>query len=149
MLMSQPTKCVLLLSTLIQLSAAVKMEIMKNRHSFIKAAQTETHVQHEVVFAVQQRNIDYLEAEVLERSTPGSPKYQQWMSFEEVGKLTSNQAGAQAIIDYISMLGAEVIPIRTTATQNFSKHKFSYHLSIMSRQHGLHHDMNTSEQLQM
>ena len=63
---------------------------------------------HEVVFAVRQKNTENLEAELLERSTPESPKYQQWMTFDEVGNLTSNPVGAEMIKDWLVLNNATV-----------------------------------------
>lgn len=55
------------------------------------------HLLHEIVFAVNQLNTENLEYELLERSTPDNSKYQQWMTFEEVGRFTSNVYGAEMI----------------------------------------------------
>lgn len=63
---------------------------------------------HEVVFAVRQKNTENLEAELLERSSPESPKYQQWMTFDEVGNFTSNPVGAGVIKDWLVLNNATV-----------------------------------------
>jgi subtilase family serine protease len=63
---------------------------------------------HEVVFAVRQKNTENLEAELIERSTPESPKYQQWMTFDEVGNFTSNPVGAGMIKDWLVLNNATV-----------------------------------------
>eukprot|EP01034_Spumella_vulgaris_P026655 gene26655-33268_t len=44
----------------------------------------------------------------MEMSTPGSPKYQQWMTFQEVGDLTSNPEGAAAIRSWLTASGVSV-----------------------------------------
>lgn len=66
------------------------------------------HLLHEIVFAVNQRNTVNLEYELLERSTPESSKYQQWMTFEEVGDFTSNLYGADMIKDWLKDSNATV-----------------------------------------
>ena len=63
---------------------------------------------HEVVFAVRQKNSEHLEAELLERSTPESPKYQRWMTFDEVGDFTSNPVGAGIIKDWLILNNATI-----------------------------------------
>ena len=63
---------------------------------------------HEVVFAVRQRNTENIEDELIERSTPESPKYQQWLTFEEVGDYTSNTHGATTIKKWLSGSNATV-----------------------------------------
>jgi subtilase family serine protease len=64
---------------------------------------------HEIVFAVRQRNLDKLESELLERSTPGNPKFQQWLTFQEVGDFTSNPSGAAKLKDWLFINNATVI----------------------------------------
>lgn len=56
---------------------------------------------HEVVFAVQQRNLEELERTVLERSTPGTSLYQSWLSYSEVNELVSNEAGANEVTNWL------------------------------------------------
>ena len=63
---------------------------------------------HEVVFAVRQRNTENIEAELIERSTPESSRYQKWMTFEEVGDYTSNLHGAKTIRKWLSESNATV-----------------------------------------
>ena len=67
-----------------------------------------SHLQHEIVFAVNQKNLDILESELLERSTPESPKYQQWMTFDELGDFTSNSYGATKIKNWLHQNNATV-----------------------------------------
>ena len=64
----------------------VRMETMNKRADFIKSSKTPPSNIHEVVIAVKQNNLDLLETMVLERSTPGSALYQQWLTFEEVSR---------------------------------------------------------------
>jgi len=74
-----------------------QMAKMKSRDGFVKLAASDPAAIHELVFAVQQSNLAELEDQVLKRSTPGNPQYQQWMSFNEVGDLTANKAGSAAV----------------------------------------------------
>jgi len=57
---------------------------------FVKMERSDSSTPHEVVIAVPQNNIEYLQEMAIARSTPGNPLYQKWMTFEEVGSLTSN-----------------------------------------------------------
>jgi hypothetical protein len=82
---------------------------MKTRASFVRHTELpDSQLQHEIVFAVKQRNIDVLDGLLMEMSTPNSPKYQQWMTFEEVGDLTSNPIGATAIKEWLTESGVSV-----------------------------------------
>jgi hypothetical protein len=63
----------------------VGMERMVHRlNDFTQHGRAHSSLQHEVVIAVKQRNLDVLEGLLMERSTPGTSTYQQWLSFEEV-----------------------------------------------------------------
>lgn len=81
---------------------------MIRREDFVLKSKADPSIPHEVIFAIKQRNLDVLEAEVLERATPGNAKYLKWMTFEEVGALVSNPESAQAAIDWLSSHGIEV-----------------------------------------
>jgi hypothetical protein len=86
-----------------------KLEEMKSRESFLMHSdKPDSNLPHEIVFAVKQNNIDVLDAMLMERSTPGSPKYQQWMTFTEVGDLTSNPEGSSAIRSWLKDSGVPV-----------------------------------------
>jgi subtilase family serine protease len=62
----------------------------------------------ELIFAVRQNNIRELEQLLLERSTPGSSNYQQWLSFEEVEDMTSNPESAAAVILWLQEEGIDI-----------------------------------------
>lgn len=72
-----------------------------HRETFVQLSEADTSVMHELVFAVQQLNVEILEAMVLERSTPGNPLYRQWMSYEEVGDVVSNPEGYEAVRSWL------------------------------------------------
>jgi subtilase family serine protease len=78
-----------------------KMGVMNHRDDFVAQHEAHADTEHDVVFAVKQLNLQALEQEVTERATPGNAKYQQWMSFNEIGELTTNHAGAQATLDWL------------------------------------------------
>jgi hypothetical protein len=67
-----------------------EMERMKPRSTLTQVARSPSDYVHEVVFALKQNNLDVIEREVLERATPGNVKYQQWMTFDEIGALIKN-----------------------------------------------------------
>lgn len=78
------------------------------RSSFIKTSATDAYVVHEAVFAVTQRNMDLLEAIVLERSTKGNNNLQAWMTYDEIGQLTSNRDSANFVIEWLQDHDVEV-----------------------------------------
>eukprot|EP00608_Synchroma_pusillum_P002961 CAMPEP_0198419158 /NCGR_PEP_ID=MMETSP1452-20131203/14_1 /TAXON_ID=1181717 /ORGANISM="Synchroma pusillum, Strain CCMP3072" /LENGTH=561 /DNA_ID=CAMNT_0044139281 /DNA_START=57 /DNA_END=1742 /DNA_ORIENTATION=- len=58
--------------------------------------------EHEVVIAVQQRNMDQLEAKLLEISDPTNPSYGMWLTYDEVTAMTANLPGTDAVLAYVN-----------------------------------------------
>lgn len=85
-----------------------KMEEMIERPQFTLQTKVQLDVEHEVVIAVKQRNLDQLHDVLMERSSPRSPTYQQWLTFEEVGAMTSNVPAANAVKAWLAESGASV-----------------------------------------
>jgi subtilase family serine protease len=83
--------------------ARKEMERMKQRSTFKQLIRSPSDHVHEVVFALKQNNLDVIEREVLERATPGNTKYQQWMTFDEVGSLIRNDAATQYLTDLLQL----------------------------------------------
>jgi hypothetical protein len=78
------------------------------REDFVKVSKSDGSIKHELVFAVKQRNLRELDEALILRSTPGSPLYQEWMTYEEVGRMTRNPASAAAVRDWLLSNKAEV-----------------------------------------
>jgi hypothetical protein len=89
-------------------SEKAPFESMLFREGFNALSKPLQNTTHELVFAVHQLNIDVLERELLERSTPGSPKYQKWLTFDQVGKLVTNQAAFEAVKTWLTVNNIEV-----------------------------------------
>ena len=64
---------------------------------------------HEVIFAVQQKNMNELTSILYDISDPDSPNYGQHWSKNEVTEFTSNPEGRDAVVSYLSSNGASVI----------------------------------------
>jgi subtilase family serine protease len=86
----------------------VHMESMLPRSSVQRLQSSPKDALHEVVIAIHQNNVDKLEEMVLDRSTPGSPNFQKWMTFEEVGTLISNEPAVAAVTDWLNLNDIEV-----------------------------------------
>ena len=52
---------------------------------------------HQLIFAIPQRNLDVIEKTLLAVSAPDSPQYGEYLSFEEVGRLISNNESLAAV----------------------------------------------------
>jgi len=78
------------------------------RKTFVKNANSAADANHELVFAIKQRNLKELDSLLTERSTPGNPLYQQWLTFAQVGEMTSNIAGAEAVKEWLAQNNIEV-----------------------------------------
>lgn len=93
------------------------------RKDFIKKEASHPDALHKLVFAVRQNNLIEADALLMDRSTPGSSHYQDWLTFEEVGDLTSNRASAKAVLNWLAENGVTVMD--TTA-------RFEYITAIAS-----------------
>jgi subtilase family serine protease len=89
-------------------AGSVLREVMPLREGFLVHSKPAKNTSHEVIFALRQLNLDVLEHELLERATPGTSKYQQWMSFDEVGALISNPTAYDALFSYLSKNDVQV-----------------------------------------
>lgn len=99
----------LLLQMMICMAIGQKHGTMVRRHSFNQMKRAEKTALHEVVFAVRQINLDILEAELLYRSTPGSPLYQKWLSYPEITELVANDESADILLEALrSTVGVEI-----------------------------------------
>lgn len=87
----------------------LKMESMIKREDFVLQSKADSDADHEIVFAIKQKNLDKLESMVLERSTPGNPLYQKWMTFNEVGELVSNPAAFELTTNFLSAHNVKVV----------------------------------------
>lgn len=56
----------------------------------------------EVFISVKQKNLDILEKEVFQRSTPGSPLYGQWLTRDEVEAIKSNPEGGSIVSKWLT-----------------------------------------------
>ena len=64
---------------------------------------------HEVIFAVQQKNMDELTSILYDISDPDSPNYGQHWSKDDVTEFTSNPEGRDAVVLYLNSNGASVV----------------------------------------
>lgn len=79
------------------------------RDNFVKRSKSNADSIHELVFAIHQNNLPALEEELLKRSTPGSPLYQQWLTFDEVGDFTNNEAGAVEVQAWLQRNNVHIV----------------------------------------
>ena len=85
----------------------VHMESMMTRNSITKRIDFKPHSEtvHELTFAIKQNNADKMHDLLMERSMPGQPLYQQWMSNDEVRALTRNSEASEALLAWFSEHG--------------------------------------------
>lgn len=79
------------------------------RATFVKESKATTDEVHALIFAVQQNNLVDLEKTLLQRSTPGSALYQQWLTYDEISAMTVNTAGTEAIVSWLNTHGAKIL----------------------------------------
>jgi hypothetical protein len=78
------------------------MEAHKPRRQFEKKHRADGDTIHEVVIALQQKNIPELEAMVIDRATPGSPNYQKWFKYDEVTEIVKNPEAFGRVSDWLT-----------------------------------------------
>jgi tripeptidyl-peptidase-1 len=78
------------------------------RSDFIQGERSIPDTLHELVFSIKQRNINVAKTELYERSTPGNPKYQKWLSSGEIKELIQNDEGADAVLAWLSSNGLAI-----------------------------------------
>eukprot|EP00981_Chlorochromonas_danica_P001748 scaffold381_cov168-Ochromonas_danica.AAC.1 len=78
-----------------------------------------SHLLHEVIIAIKQKNLDKLEEEVLHRSHPNSSDndyYQHWLSYDEIGQLVRNEEGYGKVKSWIESQDPQEISIIWSST---------------------------------
>lgn len=78
------------------------------RSDFMLEAAAHPDLQHEVVFAISQRNIDILEKTLYEVSDPVSPKYGKYLTRKEIADLTANAESTLKITNHLRVKGAVI-----------------------------------------
>ena len=79
------------------------------RSNFVQASTASSNDMHELIFAIKQQNLPDLDEMLTERSSPNSPMYQQWLTYEEVNRLAVNPSSTKAVQDWLSNNGVEII----------------------------------------
>lgn len=79
------------------------------RDDFTKLGQAIPTVEHEVIFAVKQKNLGKLEKILYEVSDPKSPKYGNHLSRAEVADLTANPEATETVKKFLSEHGVNVV----------------------------------------
>jgi tripeptidyl-peptidase I len=105
-----------LLSVIVAVCAAasskmVHMEtnMFESRDDFTKVGYAEDATEHEVVFAVNQRNLDQLETFFFEVSNPKSAKYGKYMTRGQVANMTANVEGTEFVSKFLTEKGVKVV----------------------------------------
>lgn len=75
------------------------------RYDFIQRERSPQDSLHELIFCVRQKNVELTKTELYERSTPGNPKYQQWLTSAEVKDLIQNDEAADAVHAWLASNG--------------------------------------------
>jgi tripeptidyl-peptidase I len=76
----------------------------------VKGDRVSQSTSHDVIFVVQQKNMDVLERTLHELSDPTSAKYGNHMTRQEVDDLTLNPESREEVISYLKAAGVTVIP---------------------------------------
>lgn len=69
--------------------------------TFKKLSVSGSTIEHEVTIAVRQQNLNFLHETLMDRSTPGNPLYQQWMTRDQVASFSSNSIASAAVKEWL------------------------------------------------
>ena len=84
------------------------MPLLSSRSDLIKRSPLHNDHTHELIFVLQQRNIDELTRILHDVSDPMSPNYGNHLSGEQVGAMTMNPEAREAVVTYLSLNGATI-----------------------------------------
>lgn len=92
-------------------SRMIHMEqyLADNRDDITQAGYASATAEHEVVFAVNQKNLDQLERILFEVSDPKHEKYGQFLNRQQVANLTSNAAGTEFVSSFLNKNGVRIV----------------------------------------
>lgn len=82
---------------------------LSSRTDLVKQDRVSPEYIHEVMFGIQQRNMDFLTVMLHDISDPDSDNYGQHMTREEIEEMSSNPESRDAVIRYLEESGATVI----------------------------------------
>lgn len=83
--------------------------LVEKRSDFKNVGYSADEENHEVVFAVQQQNLDKLESLLFEVSNPKSSEYGKFLNRQQVANLTSNALATDAVKAFLKEHGASVV----------------------------------------
>ena len=85
------------------------MPLLSSRSDLIKRSPLHDDHIHEIIFVLQQRNIDELTRILHDVSDPMSANYGHHLSGEQVGAITMNPEARDAVVTYLSAHGATIV----------------------------------------
>ena len=86
-----------------------KMHKSVPRSDFIKLDKAPGNIYHEVIFSIKQLSISVLETLLHERTNPNHMDYRQWLSYDEILKITHNPDGAIEVQQWLENHEIEII----------------------------------------
>jgi len=90
-------------------SNMIVKELVGPTNGFMQQSQSILTLEHEVIFAIQQKNLDQIEKILNDVSTPNSPNYGKHLTKEEVDNLTVNKEGKKLVLEFLNKWNAVVI----------------------------------------
>ena len=133
----------LLMCVLMVILIEQKFHVMQKsvpREDFIRLSPAAPDAIHELVFSIQQKGLSELEHMLTDRSTPGNPFYQQWLSYDQIGEITSNLESAQEIKQWLTSNGATITWISTNSHYIKAEAQISLWESLLNTKFSLWED---------
>ena len=83
---------------------------LSSRADLVKRERVSHDHIHEVIFAIQQMNVNKLTELLHDVSDPDSPQYGKYRSRDEIEDIASNPASRNFLLQFLQNLGATIIP---------------------------------------
>ena len=90
-------------------SNMIVKELVGPTNGFMQKSRSILTLEHDLIFAVQQKNLDQIEKILNDVSDPHSPNYGKHLTKEEVNALTANNEGKKLVLEFLNNWNAVVV----------------------------------------
>lgn len=95
------------------MNALSNVMVVKERvgptNGYMQTSSSVLTLNQELIFAVQQMNVDLITKKLNDVSDPSSPDYGKHLTKEQVDELTVNHEGHRQVLEFLSLIGAEIV----------------------------------------
>lgn len=90
-------------------AAPVVVEKLIERNDWKVVERASPYMTHELTFAIKQLRLKELEETLMAVSTPGSPTFRKYKTWDEVHQMTANPTGEREVAEWLVAEGAQIV----------------------------------------